>query len=217
MQRGWSQEEAISNYNNAGCDMWGVFCPNLFDPTNPFGYALPYVDGVSGPPLPNPDAMRWDMCMSDPACNGQNALAQKGTEPVIIESVDGDGPLPIYVLAARNNSPRQGEPNSTVTYPNGKGGSTTRTFNSDGNAHTDIDIGHPHGDVGDPHQHIWENGVRGPGIPIPTDSNNQSRSIGDWISDHRGAIITGAIVVGVGTVIILSGGSAAPLALAVAF
>jgi hypothetical protein len=38
----------------------------------------------------------------------------------------------------------------------------------------------------------------------------------DWASEHKGAIITGTVVVGVGAAIIFTGGAAAP-ALVLAF
>lgn len=36
------------------------------------------------------------------------------------------------------------------------------------------------------------------------------RSVSNWIGDHKGLVIGGAVVVGVGAAIILTGGAAAP-------
>jgi hypothetical protein len=56
----------------------------------------------------------------------------------------------------RVNSPAQGQPpDSTVTIPDGKGGSTDRTFGPDGRAVKDVDRGHDHG-AGDPHAQSYQ-------------------------------------------------------------
>ena len=52
-------------------------------------------------------------------------------------------------------TPAKGAPNTTVTLP-AKGGSTDRTYGPDGRATTDIDRGHDHTGVGDPHAHDWD-------------------------------------------------------------
>jgi len=59
------------------------------------------------------------------------------------------------------------EPNSEKTFPDGKGGSTTRQYDEEGKATKDIDRGHDHG-AGDPHVHDWDwskGPPRGPGRP----------------------------------------------------
>jgi RHS repeat-associated protein len=80
----------------------------------------------------------------------------------------------------RVNSPAQGQaPDSTVTIPDGKGGSTERTFGPDGRAVKDIDRGHDHG-AGDPHAHDWDWGKkppRQPGRPLtPEEGTNLKRT-----------------------------------------
>jgi hypothetical protein len=51
----------------------------------------------------------------------------------------------------------------------------------------------------------------GGGGPVDHD-NNPLKSAWAWAGEHKGALITGAVVVGVGAAIIFSGGAAAPAA-----
>jgi len=100
-------------------------------------------------------------------------------------------------LLAQNNTPpppgrtpaQGGTPGSTVVIPDGKGGSTTRTYGPDGKATTDIDTGHDHG-AGDPHAHDWDWGTkppRQPGRPLtPEEQANIKKT-------------AAGVVVGVGT------------------
>ena len=90
---------------------------------------------------------------------------------------------PDNTLLAQNNTPpppgrtpaQGGTPDSTVVIPDGKGGSTTRTYGPDGKATTDIDRGHDHG-AGDPHAHDWDWGKkppRQPGRPLTPEEKTQ--------------------------------------------
>ena len=122
--------------------------------------------------------------------------------------------------AGSTRTPAKGPPDTTVNYPGDKPGTgTDRTYGPDGRAVKDVDTGHDHG-AGDPHAHDWDwSGAkpqRGPGRPLtPEEGGPQQRTILDWANDHKGAIITGTVVIGVGAAIVFTGGAAAPaLALA---
>jgi RHS repeat-associated protein len=116
--------------------------------------------------------------------------------------------------SGRSNSPAQGQqPDTTVTIPGTKpGDGTDRSYGPDGRAVKDIDKGHDHG-AGDPHAHDWDwskNPPRQPGRPLtPDEAAGQKSTILDWAGEHKGAIITGGVIVGIG-VTILTGGAAAP-------
>ncbi len=53
-------------------------------------------------------------------------------------------------------TPATGTPNSTQTFPDGRGGSTERHYGPDGRATKDLDQGHDHDGSGDPHAHDWD-------------------------------------------------------------
>jgi len=121
--------------------------------------------------------------------------------------------------SGRVNSPAQGQqPDTTVTIPGKKPGeSTDRTYGPDGRAVKDIDSPHAH----DPetHAHDWDwskSPPRQPRRPLtPDEAAGKKSSIVDWAGEHKGALITGGVIVGIG-VTILTGGAAAP-ALAIVF
>jgi hypothetical protein len=62
----------------------------------------------------------------------------------------------------QRGNPYNGEPGEWVEHPHGK---QDRLYGNDGTPAVDIDYGHDHGQ-GSPHAHNWENGVRGPGVPV---------------------------------------------------
>jgi RHS repeat-associated protein len=67
---------------------------------------------------------------------------------------EGGGAAPPPCICQRNNSPANGPPDTTVNIPDGRGGSTDRTYGPDGKAVKDIDSGHPHDP--NPHAHDWD-------------------------------------------------------------
>lgn len=97
---------------------------------------------------------------------------------------------PDNTLLAQNNTPpppgrtpAQGAtPDSTVVIPDGKGGSTTRTYGPDGKAVVDVDKGHNHNGAGDPHAHDWDWGKKPPRQPArpltPEEQKNVKRVAG---------------------------------------
>ena len=93
----------------------------------------------------------------------------------------------------RVNSPAQGQPpDSTVKIPDGKGGSTDRTFGPDGRAVKDVDTGHDHG-AGDPHAHDWDwskASPRGPGRPLTPEEKQALKRVGEGAA----AVGTGYII-----------------------
>jgi RHS repeat-associated protein len=107
---------------------------------------------------------------------------------------------PDNTLLAQNNTPpppgrtpAQGAtPDSTTVIPDGKGGSTTRTYGPDGRATTDVDKGHDHG-AGDPHAHDWDWGKKPPRQPArpltPEEQANVKR-----VAAGAAAIGTGYII-----------------------
>jgi RHS repeat-associated protein len=76
---------------------------------------------------------------------GVNLFSYGLDDPVNL--IDSNG------LAER--TPSRGVPNSSQTFPDGRGGETTRHFGPDGRATKDVDSGHDHG-AGDPHVHDWD-------------------------------------------------------------
>lgn len=122
----------------------------------------------------------------------------------------GGGPTPC--ICQSNRTPADGPPDTTVHFPDGNGGGTDRTYGPDGKAVKDIDSGHDHNGTGDPHAHDWDwskEKPRQPARPLTPDEV-KPRSILDWVSDHKGAIITGAIVVIAIGATVATGGAAAP-------
>jgi RHS repeat-associated protein len=67
-----------------------------------------------------------------------------------------------------SKTPNTGIPGTTVVNP---GSGQTRTYGLDGKPVEDIDWDHDHGQ-GIPHRHPWIDGVRQPGVPIPSDGAN---------------------------------------------
>jgi RHS repeat-associated protein len=122
----------------------------------------------------------------------------------------GGGPTPC--ICQSNRTPADGPPDTTVHFPDGNGGGTDRTYGPDGKAVKDIDSGHDHNGTGDPHAHDWDwskEKPRQPARPLTPDEV-KPRSILDWVSDHKGAIITGAIIVIAVGATVATGGAAAP-------
>ncbi|MFA5115762.1 MAG: RHS repeat-associated core domain-containing protein [Candidatus Omnitrophota bacterium] len=87
----------------------------------------------------------------------------------------------IDLWGLETRTPSQGNPNSSQSFSDGKGGKTVREFGSDGKAIRDTDYGHNHG-AGDPHAHDWDwsgkdpkrldgravpKGWKFPGMPFP--------------------------------------------------
>jgi RHS repeat-associated protein len=59
--------------------------------------------------------------------------------------------------AGTTRTPSKGPPDTTVHYPGPKPGKgTDRTYGPDGRAVKDVDTGHDHKGVGDPHAHDWD-------------------------------------------------------------
>lgn len=77
------------------------------------------------------------------------------------EPANEDGQCPPSDENPRGN-PYDGEPGEWVEHPHGK---QDRKYGADGTPAVDIDYGHDHGQ-GSPHAHNWENGIRGPGVPV---------------------------------------------------
>ncbi len=114
--------------------------------------------------------------IQNPAAQQQNTQTQD-TQPADNTLLAQNQPPP-----PPGRTPVQGQPpDSTVTIPDGKGGSTERTFGPDGKAVKDIDRGHDHG-AGDPHAHDWDwtkNRPRQPGRPLtPEEQQNLKRTAG---------------------------------------
>ncbi|HHJ39742.1 MAG TPA: hypothetical protein ENJ86_09820, partial [Methylothermaceae bacterium] len=63
---------------------------------------------------------------------------------------------------SQRGNPYHGEPGTWAEHPHGK---QDRLYGPDGTPAVDIDYGHDHGQ-GSPHAHNWDNGIRGPGVPV---------------------------------------------------
>ena len=59
-------------------------------------------------------------------------------------------------MLSDTRTPAKGDPNSKVTFPDGRGGKTVRIYGEDGFATKDIDYGHGHDGAPDPHVHDWD-------------------------------------------------------------
>jgi RHS repeat-associated protein len=103
-----------------------------------------------------------------------------------------------------NRTPSTGAPDTTERVPGASPGSYgERSYGPDGRAKTDIDHGHDHTGVGDPHAHDWVNGER----QAPRSLTPEERAGADihqfsaWVSDHKGTLLTaGAVIIVVGAV-----------------
>lgn len=67
---------------------------------------------------------------------------------------------------SQRGNPYDGEPGTWSEHPHGK---QDRLYGPDGTPAVDIDYGHDHGQ-GSPHSHNWDNGVRGPSVPVSVPS-----------------------------------------------
>lgn len=120
-----------------------------------------------------------------------------------------------------NRTPSSGDPNTTERLPGASPGNyTERTYGPNGRAAKDIDHGHDHG-AGDPHAHDWDwskNPARQPGRALtPEEAAGADTHRFSWVSDHKGAIIAGAVITVAAVAIVASGGTLTPLAAAAAF
>jgi hypothetical protein len=120
-------------------------------------------------------------------------------------------------------TPGKGEPNTTEKVPGTRPGETTeRTYGPDGRAAKDIDNGHPHDP--EPHAHDWDWSKDPPRQPrrdlTPEEaaSTSFSTTIKDFARDHPVAMAVGVgvAILGVGTAIVLTGGTAGPVLAAAA-
>jgi RHS repeat-associated protein len=104
--------------------------------------------------------------------------------------------------AGGNRTPSKGTPDTTERVPGASPGSYgERSYGSDGRATTDIDHGHDHTGVGDPHAHDWVNGKRQePRAVTPEESARaDTHRFSGFVSDHKGALLTtGAAILVVG-------------------
>jgi hypothetical protein len=80
-----------------------------------------------------------------------------------------------------------------VVIPDGKGGSTTRTYGPDGKAITDIDTGHDHG-AGDPHAHDWDWGTKPPRQPGRPLTPEEQANISKVAAGAAAGVATGYII-----------------------
>ena len=81
--------------------------------------------------------------------------------------------------------PRHGELSTTQTLLNPDGTiKQERTYGPDGDAAKDVNYNHAESKHKFPHGHVWENGKRGPGIPLSEDGNkkNTTQEIGKWLA-----------------------------------
>jgi RHS repeat-associated protein len=66
------------------------------------------------------------------------------------------GRIDPYGLYDQQSPAQRQTPNSTQSFPKSNGGRTDRFYGPDGKATHDIDYGHDHRGVGDPHTHDWD-------------------------------------------------------------
>ncbi|MCX2800796.1 hypothetical protein OQJ68_03260 [Microbulbifer thermotolerans] len=78
------------------------------------------------------------------------------------DSVAEGGHCPPEGDSNQRGNPFNGEPGEWVEHPHGK---QDRLYGNDGTPAVDIDYGHDHGQ-GSPHSHNWNDGIRGPGVPV---------------------------------------------------
>ena len=102
-------------------------------------------------------------------------------------------------LFASSGLPARGEPNSTARRygPNGEV-VQERKYGPDGKAQSDTDYNH--GGVGHefPHEHEWQDGVRGAGVPMPQPGTGTSNKSDSAVIDGVGTVAGG---VAIGTII----------------
>lgn len=78
------------------------------------------------------------------------------------DAAEENGQCPAEGDSDQRGNPFNGEPGKWVEHPYGK---QDRLYGVDGTPDVDIDYGHDHGQ-GSPHSHNWNDGVRGPGVPV---------------------------------------------------
>ena len=78
------------------------------------------------------------------------------------DSTEEGGQCPADGESNQRGNPFNGEPGTWTEHPHGK---QDRLYGNDGTPAVDIDYGHDHGQ-GSPHSHNWNDGVRGPGVPV---------------------------------------------------
>ncbi|WP_323054409.1 RHS repeat-associated core domain-containing protein [Microbulbifer thermotolerans] len=78
------------------------------------------------------------------------------------DSVAVGGHCPPEGDSNQRGNPFKGEPGEWVDHPHGK---QDRLYGNDVTPAVDIDYGYDHGQ-GSPHSHNWNDGVRGPGVPV---------------------------------------------------
>lgn len=105
-----------------------------------------------------------------------------------------------------NSLPKKGEPNSKETIYNPDGSvKQEREYGQDGQPVKDTDYNH--GGVGHkfPHEHEWKDGVRQPGVPIPTPKPNQIQNSSSF--EYNITPAAGLAAIGTTIYLIISEGS----------
>lgn len=142
---------------------------------NPVNYIDPFGLEAAVPAIPNPGAVPrsgvipgwvrppnpwWLLIWPRPAGEGSDIIPP---EPYYNESSDdGDNSPKQCDDSSQRGNPYHGEPGTWSEHPHGK---QDRLYGPDGTPVVDIDYGHDHGQ-GSPHSHNWDNGIRGPGVPV---------------------------------------------------